>query len=208
VNSSKGSQRLLLQELHRVEEVRTLKVFTRLSQGVCASSSKRVRVEKLRRYNTFVISLKESTGGLHRRRFEQGCKDRCWRTSPEREHSDFLRNPQGGGIDGQGLQRKIVKSRQPLDLGKVAQGLSLKEQRKNPEETSRYWCHRVFIRLRIETLKVPKSRERISTVDLGRTHGRRSGQVGVWSIGFSKGKNFFHIGIVIRDFLIGSEPSK
>jgi hypothetical protein len=38
---------------------------------VCASSSEGVRVEKLRRYSTFVISLKESTGVLCRGRFEQ-----------------------------------------------------------------------------------------------------------------------------------------
>jgi hypothetical protein len=122
VNLSKGSQRLLLQELHRVEEVRTLKVFTRLPQGVRASSSERVRVEKLRRYSTFVISLTESTGGLHRRRFKKGCKRRRWRTSPEREHSAFLRNPQGGGIGGQGSQRKIAKSRQSLDLEEICIG--------------------------------------------------------------------------------------
>jgi hypothetical protein len=38
---------------------------------VRASSSERIRVEKLRRYSTFVISLKESTGVLCRGRFEQ-----------------------------------------------------------------------------------------------------------------------------------------
>jgi hypothetical protein len=40
-------------------------------------------------------------------------------------------------------------------------GFKPEGQRKNLEETSGYWRHRVFIRLRIETLKVPKSQERI-----------------------------------------------
>jgi hypothetical protein len=31
----------------------------------------RIRVEKLRRFSTFVVSLKESPGGLDRGRFEQ-----------------------------------------------------------------------------------------------------------------------------------------
>jgi hypothetical protein len=42
-----------------------------------------------------------------------------------------LRNPQGGGIDGQDSLRKTVKSRQPLNLGKVVQGLSPNEQRRS-----------------------------------------------------------------------------
>jgi hypothetical protein len=96
----------------------------------------------------------------------------------------------------------VVRSR------KSYAGFKPEGQRKNPKETSGYWCHRVFINLRIETLKVPKSQERMQTVDLGRTCGRRSGRVDVWSIGFSKGKKLLHIGIVIRDFPIGSEPSK
>jgi hypothetical protein len=40
-------------------------------------------------------------------------------------------------------------------------GFKPEGQRKNPEETLGYWHHRVFIRLTIETLKVPKSQERI-----------------------------------------------
>jgi hypothetical protein len=57
--------------VRRVEEVRTLEVFTGLPQGVRASPSERIRVEKLRRYSTFVISLKESTGVLCRGMFKQ-----------------------------------------------------------------------------------------------------------------------------------------
>jgi hypothetical protein len=116
-------------------------------------------VEKLRRYSTFVISLKRAQEVCARKVRAGVASAGVGETSSEKEHLAFSRNPQGGGIDGQDSQRKTAKSRQPLDLGKVAQGLSPKEQRKNPEETSGYWRHRVFIRLRIETLKVPKSRE-------------------------------------------------
>jgi hypothetical protein len=35
-------------------------------------------------------------------------------------------------VDGQDSQRKIAKSRQPLDLGKVAQGLSPSMQTRSP----------------------------------------------------------------------------
>jgi hypothetical protein len=45
--------------------------------------------------------------------------------SLEKKHLTIQRNPRGGGIDGQDLQRRLTKSRQPSDLGKVAQDLSL-----------------------------------------------------------------------------------
>jgi hypothetical protein len=68
---------------------------------VRASSSERIRVEKLRRYSTFVISLKESTGvcaeEVRAGDASAGVRGQVLR----KEHLAFSRNPQGGGIDGQ-----------------------------------------------------------------------------------------------------------
>jgi hypothetical protein len=76
VNLSKGNRRLLLQECAESKDS-TLEVFTWLPQGVRASPSERIRVEKLRRYSTFVISSKESTGFLCREMFQARVASAC-----------------------------------------------------------------------------------------------------------------------------------
>jgi hypothetical protein len=57
-------------------------------------------VEKITRYNTFVVSLKESLGGLGRGRFEQELQAQAWRASLDKEHLAIPRNIRGGGING------------------------------------------------------------------------------------------------------------
>jgi hypothetical protein len=58
--------------VRRVEGSSTLEVFTGLPQGVRASPYEGIKVEKLRRYSTFVVSLKESTRSLCRRKVRVG----------------------------------------------------------------------------------------------------------------------------------------
>ena len=78
---SKGNQRLLLQELRRVEGIQHLRVVERLPRGARASPSERVKVGKIRRYRTFVILLKKSTESLRCERFQARVASACRETS-------------------------------------------------------------------------------------------------------------------------------
>jgi hypothetical protein len=100
---------------------------------VHTNPSEIIRVEKLRRVSTFVILLEENTGGLVEEGSSRVCRRRRWRESLEKKHLAISKKSSRRRIDGQDSQKKPAKSRQPLDLRKVAQGLSPEEQRKIPE---------------------------------------------------------------------------
>jgi hypothetical protein len=61
------------------------------------------------------------------------CRRRRWRESLEKKHLTISKKSSRRRIDSQDSQKKLAKSHQPLDLRKVVQGLSPKEQRKIPK---------------------------------------------------------------------------
>jgi hypothetical protein len=111
-----------------------------------------------------MISLKESTGVC----VEEGSSrvaSTGLESKSEKEHLVISRNPRGGGIDGQDSQRKLRSPVSPLDLRRVAQGLSPKEQRKTPEiRSSGYRGFRGRGTL-VERNRDPRFPERSSTID-------------------------------------------
>jgi hypothetical protein len=71
VNLRRRKSKTAAAGVRRVERIQHLGVVVCLPQGVRASPSERIRVGKLRRYRTFEISSKESTGILCRGMFKQ-----------------------------------------------------------------------------------------------------------------------------------------
>jgi hypothetical protein len=102
-------------------------------------------VENFRRYSPFVISLKENTGGLCRGRFEQELQAQALETSSEKEHLAILKKSSRRRNRWSGFTEENCEILSAVRSRGVAPGLRPKEQRKNPEDTSRYWHHRVFI---------------------------------------------------------------
>jgi hypothetical protein len=66
-----------------------------------------------------VISLKESTGGLCRGRFEQELQAQVLERSSEKEHFSLLKKSSRRRNRRSGFTEETLKSRQPLDLGKL-----------------------------------------------------------------------------------------
>jgi hypothetical protein len=102
---------------------------------VRASSSERIRVEKLRRYNTFEILLKDSTRVCAVECSNKSCKHRRWRASSEKGYlaifEKFFKEEE---IDGQDLTEKIDEIPSAVRSQEVVPGLSPSVQKKSPGE--------------------------------------------------------------------------
>jgi hypothetical protein len=89
--------------------------------------SERVRVEKLRRFSTFVILLKANPGGLIVEGSSRVCRRRLGEQVSSQKHLAKSEKSQGGGIDGQDSLREAVKSHQSSDLGGSCTGFKPSE---------------------------------------------------------------------------------
>jgi NCAIR mutase (PurE)-related protein len=122
--------------------------------------SERIRVDKLRRVSAGVGLGNKSLGGA----------------LSLRKKSSRRRNQQTEFTAGTSEIPSTVKSRG------IAQGLSPCEQRRSHQNIGDIT---VSEGKRLEPLKVSKSRERILAINLGRTHVKEIGTIGVLSIGIS-----------------------
>jgi hypothetical protein len=91
VNLRRRKSKTAAAGVRRVGRIQHLGSVVCFPQGVRASPSERIRVGKLRRYRTFEISLKESTGICAVECSSKSCKCRCWRASSEKEYLAILK---------------------------------------------------------------------------------------------------------------------